>query len=160
MGILSSQTIVPLLIDPLDPLLVEPLVEPLEPLLVEPLEPPLVELVPRFNESSVPLHAARIALQAKKLAIGNKNRGVISRSIFMNGLLDISFSHVTLRDKHLNVAEEMHYVAVFHDVCFAFFSQFARLSRAGFTTKTNVIVIRDRFGTNESFFKIRVDFTS
>ncbi len=53
----------------------------------------------------------------------------------------------------------MHDVAVLNNVFFAFDTHFAGFFYSCFTTKSDIIVIFDYFGTNETFFKVGVDYT-
>src|SRR5882724_6837492 len=57
----------------------------------------------------------------------------------------------------LHVEAEMHDVAVLHDIFLAFETEFARLARARFAIEGDIIVVSDRLGPDEAFFKIGVN---
>ena len=51
----------------------------------------------------------------------------------------------------------MHYIAVLHDVFFAFHGHFTGLAHGCFSAERNIVVVFYDFGADESFFKIGMD---
>ena len=54
--------------------------------------------------------------------------------------------------------QEVHHVAVVHDIGFALGAQLARFARPRFAAERDIIVIGDRFGADETLLEIAVDF--
>ena len=57
-----------------------------------------------------------------------------------------------------DVEFEKQHVAVVDDIVLAFLAQLARIARRAFAAERYIIVERDRFGADEAFFEIGVDF--
>ncbi len=67
----------------------------------------------------------------------------------------------TSRDNkfYLDVEQEVHYIAIFNDIIFAFRSHLTGFFRALFTFIGNKVVKSDSLGADKAFFEVGMDFT-
>lgn len=67
---------------------------------------------------------------------------------------------VTVRKIRLHVELEVHYIAILHDVIFAFLAKLASIAAALFAAQRNIVFIRSSFRFDEAALKIGMDNAS
>ncbi len=80
-----------------------------------------------------------------------------SRTIAQQKTEDVVFRFFSQLILLLNIKQKGHNIAVLNNIFLAFRTDFPGFLTSLFTAQTNIIIIRNRFGTNKPTFKIRVN---